>query len=172
MQRPTRFLVLLLALWAASCATPDRAFAALKTKTCGVEIRNGVIVALTNRLTDESFVHAASNPASLAALHRANEPLLTVRDAQASVSVACLEQSVVWPTNDARWQLHCEADAASGDLLLTQTGECDGKKLSGISWGIADVPNSLDLLVPGCSGQRFSATSPAGRRTFRRRFCN
>lgn len=166
MQRPTRFHVLLLALGAMCCETPHHAFAGLQTKTCGVEIRDGVIVALTNRLTGESLVHAASNPASLAALHRANELLLTVRGAQENASAKSIQQSFAWLTNDARWQLRCEADAASGDLHITQSGESGGKKLSGISWGIAEVPDSFDVLVPGCSGQRFSASSPAGRREF------
>jgi len=164
-----RFIPWRLALFAlawAVCVAATAAEAALQTKTCGAAFRDGVVIALTNRLTGESFVHAASNPAPLAALHCANEPLLTVRGVEEVISAKSLQQSAAWPTNDARWQFRCETDAASGDLLITQFGECGGKKLSGISWGIADIPDSFDVLVPGCSGQRFSAASPAGRREF------
>jgi hypothetical protein len=139
---------------------------ALQTKTCGLEIRDGVIVALTNRLTGEAFVHAAPRPASLAALHRVNQPLLAVHDALDSASPVGIEESSAWLTNGASWRFRCEADRASGDLLITQSGDSGEEKVSGISWGIADISDSFDVLVPGNSGQRFSATSPAGRREF------
>ena len=146
--------------------TPTVLAATLQTKTCGATVRDGVVVALTNRLTGESFVRPTDGRASLAGLHRVSAPVLMVRDVTESSVAGSVEQSLAWSANAARWRLHGAADAESGDLLITQSGECPQKGISGISWGIADIPDSFDVLVPGCSGQQFSAGSPGGRREF------
>ena len=100
-----------------------------------------------------------------AALHRLGEPLLKVSDAVEVATRRHATQSHSW-SNLGRFELRAEIEPATGDVIITQTGESSQKKLAGISWGIADIPDHFEVLVPGCSGQRFSATAPAGRREF------
>ncbi len=144
-------------------ATADAA--ELKTPTLSLVLRNGVVVKLSNHLHEESF---ATNPKTIslpAGLHQLVEPLLKVANADETSTRHLVTQSVSW-SYLARFELRAEVEPATGDVIITQTGESADKKLAGISWGIADIPDHFEVLVPGCSGQRLSATAPAGRREF------
>ena len=59
-----------------------------------------------------------------------------------------------------------ESEPGTGDILVQQEGRLTTNGLVGVSWGIASVPDQVEVLVPGCSGQRFGADAPAQRRTF------
>ena len=139
--------------------------AELNSLTVSLTLRDGVVVGLKNHLTGESF---ATDPASVslpAGLHRVGEPVFAVRNAVETATRQHVTQSLGW-SNVARFELCARIEPVTGDVILTQTGEASQKKLAGISWGIADIPDRFEVLVPGCSGQRFSATAPAGRREF------
>ena len=58
------------------------------------------------------------------------------------------------------------SEPGTGDILVQQEGHLSTNGLVGASWGIASVPDQVEVLVPGCSGQRFGADAPAQRRTF------
>ena len=59
-----------------------------------------------------------------------------------------------------------ESETGADDILVQQEGQLSTNGLVGVSWGIASVPDRYEVLVPGCSGQRFGADAPAQRRTF------
>jgi len=139
--------------------------AELQTPTISLTLRDGVIVGLKNRLTGESLVAKPKSVSLPAGLHRMAEPLLRVTNALEVATRQNLAQFVSW-SNLARFELHAEFEPTTGDVLLTQSGESTLRKLSGISWGIANVPDHFEVLVPGCSGQRFNADAPAGLRDF------
>ncbi len=155
------------ALWlvAALTVTFPADGAELKSPTLALTLRDGVIVRLANRLSGESLVAEPASVSLPAGLHRMNEPLLRVTNTVEVTTRQKFTQSISW-SNLGRCELCAEIEPATGDLLLTQSGESTLKKLSGISWGIADIPDHFEVLVPGCGGQRFSDKAPAGRREF------
>lgn len=141
------------------------AAADLAGSAISLRLEDGMVIGLTNRWCGEAFVvppHSRSLPA---ALHRVGEPLLKVGAAREATTPTHVTQSCVW-TNADRFELRAQIEPASGDVLITQSGESTAKKLAGISWSLGDVPGHFEILVPGGSGQRFSAESPAGRREF------
>jgi hypothetical protein len=139
--------------------------AELRSPTLSLRIRDGAVVELKNRLSGESFVVEPERVSLPAGLHRLGEPLLQVRSAIETAARERATQSAGW-SNGARFELRAEIEPATGDVLISQTGESSQKKLAGISWALADLPDHFEVLVPGCSGQRFSADSPMGRREF------
>ena len=159
-----RVLCLILCLARVLTLVPAQA-ALLQSPSLVTVIRDGTVVALTNRLTGEGFAAPTTPPAAVAALHRASQPPLTVRQVTETVTSNRVEQSATWPTNQASFVLQAEQQGDSG-VIITQQGETAAKGLSGISWGIAGIPDDFEILVPGCSGQRFSADAPTGRREF------
>lgn len=165
-QKPlSRPLWLLVCLLSALNALPG-AGALIQTPSVSAVLRDGAVLALTNRLTGEGFVLPTSAPPSLAALHPAGQPPLAVQAATETSSGLRTEQSAAWPAQQARWQLRVEQQEASDDLAITQRGEFVAKGLAGISWGVAGIPDHFEVLVPGRSGQRFGTDAPAGRQEF------
>ncbi len=144
---------------------PDAGAAQLRSSTLSLSLRDGAIIELVNRLSGEGFLSRPERPALPAGLHRLGEPMLEVRNAQEAATRGILTQSVAWP-NAGHFDLRAEIEPATGDVIITQTGESLQKKLAGISWAVAGIPDRFDVLVPGWSGQRFSADLPVGRREF------
>jgi hypothetical protein len=133
---------------------------------CALELRNGTIFALTNRLTGEHFSAPKLAGGSQAALHRPGKPLLEVQAAVGLDARNYLKEEQQWGGIKARWSMRVDLEPDSGDALITQKGQTGDPGLSGISWGISSIPDDFEILVPGTSGQRFDASSPAGRREF------
>ena len=147
--------------------------ATLDTKSCSLTVSNGVIVGFSNRLCGETFVRATGQQAGLSALHRLNQSELRLEQATLlpqSNSVTRLEWAAEWEQPDkavtGRMRTRFEAEPGTGDILVQQQGQLTTNGLAGVSWGIASVPDQVEVLVPGCSGQRFGADAPAERRTF------
>lgn len=164
MKRPNRTATTL--LWAVFCSGLGATNGAeLRSSQLALTLRDGVVVELRNQLTQEAFVVSPKSMALPAGLHRLNEPLLPVTNSREVVSSLVATQTGVWP-GLGDFELRAEIEPDTGDVLLTQTGTSPQKKLAGISWAIADIPDQFEVLVPGCSGQRFSASAPAGRREF------
>lgn len=162
-----RLLVGALGLCAAGLLVlPPASAGELRSATCALTISNATVIALSNHLSGESFVMAPPNLTPLAHLHRIGEPLLDVANTTEQWADNALSQRVDWTNAGARFEFRASVDPGSGDVIITQIGTCSAKKLSGISWGLANIPDSFEVLVPGCSGQRFNADSPAGRREF------
>ena len=137
----------------------------LRSSAMSLQLRDGVVVGLSNHLSGEALVVAPTRISLPAALHRLGEPLLRVAQATEAATDTLLTQSLTWP-NGGRFELRAELDPGTGEMLITQSGASAQKKLVGISWSLADIPDRFEVLVPGCSGQRFSAEAPAGRREF------
>ena len=109
----------------------------------------------------------------MSALHRLNQGDLRVEQAKLlaqSNSATRLEWAAEWeqPGKAAagRMRTRFETEPGTGDILVQQEGQLTTNGLVGVSWGIASVPDQFEVLVPGCSGQRFGADAPAQRRTF------
>jgi hypothetical protein len=167
--RKVGWIGLLLAAAASSAAES----ASLRTKTCSLVVSNGVIIRLTDRLSGESLVQASGQQSSLSALLCLNQSDLCLDRARllsCSNSATGLECEAEWQppgkqvTGRMRTRFECEP--ATGDILVQQEGQLTTNGLVGVSWGIASVPDEVEVLVPGCSGQRFGADAPAQRRVF------
>ena len=168
-QRSLSWIALLLAATPLSAAQP----ASLETRTCAVTVSNGVVVGFSNRLSGETLVRAPGQESGLSALHRLNQGDLRVEQAGRlthSNGVGRLEWSAEWeqPGRGATgWmRTRFESEPGTGDILVQQEGRLTTNGLVGVSWGMASVPDQYEVLVPGCSGQRFGADAPAQRRTF------
>jgi hypothetical protein len=162
-----------LTLLPATVALSSPQAAMLNTKTCALAVSNGVIVGFTNRLCSEPLVWAAGQEAGLSALHRLNRDELRVEQAKLRPrpnSLTRLEWAAEWEPSGkpAAGQIRTwiEAESGTSDILVQQEGQLATNGLVGVSWGIASVPDDVEVLVPGCSGQRFGKDAPAGRRTF------
>jgi len=117
----------------ATLGLPPAQAALIQSPSVTALIRNGTILALTNRLTGEGCAAPAQATASLAAVHRASQPPLAVQSATETAAGNRVEQSADWPAEQARLRLRLEREAASGELTLTQNGELAARGLSGIS---------------------------------------
>ena len=154
---------------------PASPAATLDTKACSVAIENGVIVGFRNRLCGETVVRppASGQISGLSGLYRLNQSDLRLEQAvlmpQPS-SPAHFECAGRWERPDqaaeASMRTRFESEPGTGDILVQQEGKLTTNGLVGVSWGIASVPDQVEVLVPGCSGQRFGADAPAQRRVF------
>jgi hypothetical protein len=147
--------------------------ATLNTASCALTVSNGVVVGFSNRLCGEALVRASAQEAGLSALHRLNQGDLRLEQAKPLTqanSATRLEWAAEWEQPGkavAGWmRTRFERDPETGDILVQQEGKLATNGLVGVSWGIASVPDQIEVLVPGCSGQRFGADAPAQRRTF------
>ena len=164
------WLALLLGATALRAAQP----ATLDTASCALTINHGIIVGFSNRLCGETLMQASSGQeANLSALQCLNQSDLRLEQAKhlpQTNSATRLEWGAEWERQGktaAAWmRTRFESEPGTGDILVQQAGQLASNGLVGISWGIASVPDQLEVLVPGCSGQRFSADAPAQRRTF------
>ena len=145
----------------------------LETRTCSLLMTNGVVVGLSNRLCGETLVLGSGPETGWSALHRLNQGDLRVEQAKRlslSNSPTHVEWTAEWEQAGAgaadRMRTWVESEPGTGDLLLRQEGQLTTNGLVGVSWGITSVPDSVEVLVPGCSGQRFGADAPAQRRVF------
>ena len=162
-------ITLLLAAAALSAAQA----ATLETKTCSLIVTNGVVVGLSNRLCGETLVLSSGPETGWSALHRLNQGDLRVEQAKRlsmSNAPTRIEWTAEWAQAGAgaadRMRIWVESEPGTGDILVQQEGQMTTNGLVGVSWGIASVPDSVEVLVPGCSGQRFGADAPAQRRVF------
>ena len=167
--RSLGFVTLLFAAAALSAAQA----ANLDTRTCSLTMTNGVVVGLSNRLCGETLVLGSGPETGWSALHRLNQGDLRVEQAKRlsmSNAPTRIEWTAEWEQAGAgaagRMQTRFESEPGTGDILVRQEGQLTTNGLVGVSWGIASVPDSVEVLVPGCSGQRFGADAPAQRRVF------
>ena len=147
--------------------------ATLDTPRCSLTMSNGVVLGFSNRLSGETLMQAADQKTGLSALHRLNQNDLRGEQAKVVRHISTptrLEWGAEWVQADNAMEGHIrtrfEAEPATGDILVQQEGMLTTNGLVGVSWGIASVPDQLEVLVPGCSGQRFGADAPAQRRIF------
>jgi hypothetical protein len=117
---------------------------------------HGTVTSLTNTVTGEATARPSHAAASLL---RIGLPDL----------LADADETVWHEANGAeaaRMSSALTTDDASGDLILTQSAAAPGKRVRGVSWVLDEVPDSLQVIVPGNSGQCFDRDSPADRRVF------
>ena len=131
-------------------------------------------MALSNRLTGEAFGPGAGTaPISSAGLRRLEAGGATrfpEKPGQLRQAENLAEITTAWPSPNgaaqAQMSTRFEVEPRTGDLLITQSGEARERGLCGIMWGLGEIPDDFEVLVPGNSGQRFGKDAPQGRREF------
>lgn len=150
---------------------------ALATRGAAEELRSPALAAtfdrctltsLSSRLTGETLARRSRSAA--ASLQRLNAPDLTVPAAGRASRGSEGRQSFAWRSGAgggrASVSARCTAEPISGDLIFSLEGGIPGGGLRAVNWVLDEVPDSVAVLVPGNSGQRFDAASPLGRRVF------
>ncbi|MHB1455752.1 MAG: DUF6259 domain-containing protein [Armatimonadota bacterium] len=162
MQRPA---ILMLLCLAAISTIPCQA--AIRSSRLEVDLQNGTAVSVKNMLTGEAYTSPKSNVylAGLYAVDGKTKMASDMKDAVSKSDAESITQTASWDGGSSSWSSSYAFDA-SGDLVINQSGKSAAKGVYGISWGIDGIPDSLTVLIPGDSGQRFSADSPAGIRAF------
>ncbi|MCL6628010.1 MAG: hypothetical protein K6U00_00235, partial [Armatimonadetes bacterium] len=157
-------VVLLAATGFGDCAQQKVQPANLVSKECSAAIRAGAICSLTNRLTNERLVESAGMTWS-SELHILDGKSLSLPGAQMSAKRGprFIEEEI---SREDGTTLRTRFELKGSDIIVTQTGHSRAKGVSGISWAIAEVPNSVSVLVPGDSGQRFGSEAPTGIQSF------
>lgn len=157
-------VVLMVATGFGNCAQQKVQPANLVSRECSVAIRAGAICSLTNRLTDERLVESAGVTWS-SELHILDGKSLSMLGEQMSAKKGpgFIEEEV---SREDGATLRTKFELEASDIIVTQAGDSRAKGVSGISWAIAEVPNSVSVLVPGDSGQRFGSEAPTGIQSF------
>jgi hypothetical protein len=144
----------------------------LSSTALSAQMRAGQIVRLTHRQTGETLVITPTSDRPLSGMHRMGEPQMTPESVQRMPGGAnrSVVHTAIWRDTSgglrARMRTRFAIEQRTGDLLITQEGEAVQKGLYGISWGIAEIPDRFEVLVPGSSGLRFGADAPPGARLF------
>ncbi len=141
--------------------------AAIRSSRLEVGLLNGTFVSVKNLLTSESYTSGENNQclAGVYAVDGKTRMLSETKEVTSKSDGKSISQSAIWDAGATSWASDLKFDP-SGDLIITQTGRSSAKGVYGISWGIVGIPDSLTVLVPGESGQRFGADSPYGIRSF------
>ncbi|MHB0998877.1 MAG: DUF6259 domain-containing protein [Armatimonadota bacterium] len=141
----------------------------LTAQNWNIDIRDGMVVSGKNTITGESLVISSKDSPGLAGLYRTGGKELLLSAAgkvENDVKPGSIIQSAEWSDAPGASCVTRFTKDASGDLVINQEGKLSGKGLYGISWGIAEIPDTYTVLVPGESGQRFGADTPSGMRSF------
>ncbi|MHB1000689.1 MAG: DUF6259 domain-containing protein [Armatimonadota bacterium] len=139
--------------------------AAIRSSRLEVDLRNGTAVSVKNLLTGESYTSPGTNEclAGLYAIDGKTKIYADTHKVASAYDAKSVMQKAVWDVGSAESEFNFDS---SGDLIVTQSGQSSAKGVYGISWGITGIPDSLTVLVPGDSGQRFGSDAPYGMRTF------
>ncbi len=139
--------------------------AQIRTSKIEADFHGGTITALTNRITGEVIAPPTQSTVSASLLRFGMKDLPA--NAQSHSPHLKGELTATWH-GDAGEQATSQlsTEPTSGDITLKQSGSAPGKHVRGISWRLQDVPDSLDVIVPGNSGQRLDHQSPMDRRVF------
>lgn len=154
-------LIILMAISATRCD------AAIRSSKIEADLRNGTVVSLKNLLTGESYASLDKN-ACLAGIYAVNgktKMLFDSKECTSKSDTKSITQTAFWDGRSTSWTSEFKLNASDG-ITITQNGKSAAKGVYGISWGIAGIPDSLTVLVPGESGQRLSSDAPGGMRSF------
>ncbi len=148
-------ILLLITLPGLVCAAPST----LSTPQMLVEVQNGVIIRLVNRLTGETFA-VKSVPPLTGIRHQQSGDLWNDRArVQQKATAQEVTLALQWRAQRGTHALHTRLTALpNGDALVTQQAQCASPGLVGLQWGMV-IPDELELLIPGYSGLRFSRES-------------
>lgn len=133
-------------------------------------LRAGCIYHLKNARTGEVFALAPTRePNGAGILRPGREPLRLSTQARITRREhgGVLTESAAW--RDAAGEIGALTTRLAREtrgLALTQSGTVREKGLSALAWSIAEVPDTVQVLVPGASGQMFGVSAPQGRRVF------
>jgi hypothetical protein len=132
-----------------------------------IQIRNGTAIRVRNLLTGESYTSpkAGTNLAGLYAVGGKTRMVSDSDQVTAESNPTSITQSARWGDGAASCSSSFRFDA-SGDLVVMQKGRSSDKGVYGISWGIADIPDTFSVLIPGDSGQRLGSDDTGGEHHF------
>lgn len=141
--------------------------AAIRSSRLEVVLHNGTFVSVKNLLTGESFTSTDSNYclAGIYAIDGKTRMLSETKDLASKSDAKSIAQTAQWDGGTASYSSDFKFDH-SGDLIISQSGKSSAKGVYGISWGIAGIPDSLTVLIPAESGQRFESDAPYGMRSY------
>ena len=106
--------------------------------------RDGVLLRLQNRLTGETFVAPGGNTPTTGA-RVARDKILAAGEAV---------------------QVTHRVSTEGGGFIIRQEAAVKTPPLVGVSWGIAELAEGVEVLVPGHSGLRFGLGAPDGEHRF------
>jgi hypothetical protein len=106
--------------------------------------RDGVLVRLNNRLTGETFVAAGGAVPPVGARVTRDKILAAGETVQITQYVS----------------------TEGSDLVIRQEAIVKTPPLVGVSWGVAELTDGVEVLVPGHSGLRFGPGAPDGEHRF------
>lgn len=149
-----RWVVLvLLAVTSAATSTP------LRTGQIELEIQNGVVTRLVNRLTGEVFAGKTAPPLTGIRHTKIGDRWNDRGQIEMHRTARQVVQNLRWRQADGINRLNTRFSALpSGDVVVTQRAESTQTGLSGLQWGMV-IPDDCELLVPAHSGLRFSVES-------------
>ncbi|MGQ9790063.1 MAG: DUF6259 domain-containing protein [Armatimonadota bacterium] len=149
-----RWVVLvLLAVTSAATSTP------LRTGQIELEIQNGVVTRLVNRLTGDVFTGKTSPPLTGIRHSKIGDMWNDCAQIEMHRTARQVVQNLRWRQANDINSLNTRFSALpSGDVVVTQRAQCVRPGLSGLQWGIV-IPDDCELLVPAHSGLRFSVES-------------
>lgn len=135
------------------------------TASVAVEVQGGSIVRMTNRLTGEVCIDPTLAAASPAAIHWTGQQPPWSPESVAATRPApgvIVHRSLA---GEDRLSTRCLA-RSDGTVEVKQDAAGDTPGIYGASWSVATIPERLEVLVPGNSGQRFGPDAPYETRTF------
>ena len=149
----------------------------VKTDAYEVQLENGVITQLYNKLTDETYTlplgvdyvpTGTGTGGRSGLLRRSRGPVLADQATLTQATkIAPLKAEIAFRQGQNEFRLFIGVDARSGDLLLEQEGTSDTTGVYGIQWGCGNLNvRNLDLILPADGGQIINTMSPVTSRSF------
>lgn len=162
-----RSMIVSIAIISAISSVSAAQISPLRSPKLAVEVSQGTITGIQNLIVNE-WLSASGPDVCLGGLYYVpnKSKMLSSGDiSPAEVTTTSITEQATWDDHKSKWKANYRFDH-SGDLLISQSGSLSTKGVYGISWGIANIPDSMTVLVPGDSGQRFGADAPSGLRSF------
>lgn len=157
--------------WAAACvlvlcASPA-ASSVFQSRDVALDIRHGVVRSLKNMLTGETLAEPAAGTVEESGLFGLREMLScsagVTRTTRLPGKSPTLLMRTTWP---GKGSMACRLTTAQGGLRLQLSGHTQRAGLHSAAWTIGFVPERLQILVPGNSGQVFARGAPFETRIF------
>jgi len=125
-----------------------------------VAFQGADIVGLVNHLTGESLGFEEPKRLDLSSVALMKRKISTDDMALASLQTGTNSTTVLFQGGGALYSMTCWSDP-TGDVVLTQYGECEDSGVAEVWWGIGRfLAAQADLIVPGASGTMIDSTYP------------
>jgi Domain of unknown function (DUF6259) len=137
--------------------------ATFSTPRLEATFRGGTLVALTNRATGEAYLEGGAVLSGL----RFGDQHVEAPEAGKALATGGEDASALVVEDGFgggnRVETRIGLDAATSDLLITQSATSTAKGLAQVLWGAAGVRDDLDVIVPGQSGRKLKGGRGGGQ---------